>query len=210
MMRITTSIVERARRTANGFKDLELAADEVIVSGDAARSKDVALELLRSEVHQARCVATFILGRLAAFDGDALAVLKQRVSRDEDWRVQEILAKAFDRFCADTGYETALPTIREWLSAASANTRRAVTEGLRIWTARPYFRAHPEAAVALLSPLRSDSSEYLRKSVGNALRDISKKHPDLIRSEVATWDLDQHGVRQVHKLATRLLTSSAA
>jgi 3-methyladenine DNA glycosylase AlkC len=71
------------------------------------------------------------------------------------------------------------------------------------------FRTHPEAAVALLSPLRSDDSEYLRKSVGNALRDISKKHPDLIRSEVATWDLDQHGVRQVHKLATRLLTTSS-
>ena len=81
-----------------------MAADEVIASGDAARSKEIALELLRSEVHQARCVATFILGRLAAGDGDALAVLKQRVSRDEDWRVQEILAKAFDRFCADTGY----------------------------------------------------------------------------------------------------------
>ncbi|UYO51453.1 DNA alkylation repair protein [Rhodopseudomonas palustris] len=209
-MRITTTIIERARRTANGFKDLELAADEVIASGDAAGAKEIALELLRSEVHQARCVATFILGRLAADDGDALAVLKQRVSRDDDWRVQEILAKAFDRFCADTGYEAALPTIREWLSAASANTRRAVTEGLRIWTARPYFRAHPEAAVALLSPLRSDDSEYLRKSVGNALRDISKKHPDLIRSEVATWNLDQHGVRQVHKLATRLLTFPAA
>lgn len=209
-MRMTTALIERARRTANGFKDLELAASEVIASGDAAGAKEIALELLRSEVHQARCVATFILGRLAADDGDALAVLKQRVSQDDDWRVQEILAKAFDRFCADTGYEAALPTIREWLSAASANTRRAVTEGLRSWTARPYFRVHPEAAVALLSPLRSDDSEYLRKSVGNALRDISKKHPDLIRSEVATWNLDQHGVRQVHKLATRLLTTSSA
>ncbi|MCG6205122.1 DNA alkylation repair protein [Rhodopseudomonas sp. HC1] len=201
------AIVARAQTTRNGFKDLQLAADEVIEVGDVARSKDVALQLLRSEVHQARCVGTFILGRLAAGDRDALAVLKRRVSQDDDWRVQEILAKAFDRFCTDTGYQAALPTIREWLSAASANTRRAVTEGLRIWTGRPYFRDHPEAAVALLAPLRTDDSDYLRKSVGNALRDISKKHPDLIRKEVATWSLDQPGVRQVHQLATRLLTS---
>ena len=54
--------------------------------------------------------------------------------------------------------------------------RRAVTEGLRIWTGRPYFHNHPEVAIQLLSQLRNDESEYVRKSVGNALRDISKKH----------------------------------
>ena len=125
----------------------------------------------------------------AASDADALRVLKQQVSQDADWRVQEILAKAFDQFCHDIGYEAALPVIREWLSDASANTQRAVTEGLRIWTGRPYFRDHPEVAIALLSALREEDSEYLRDSVGNALRDISKKHPALVGQEVRSWDL---------------------
>ena len=64
----------------------------------------------------------------------------------------------------------------EWLADSSPNVRRAFTEGLRIWTGRPYFHNHPEVAIQLLSQLRNDESEYVRKSVGNALRDISKKH----------------------------------
>lgn len=204
-MGIVEDIVARSEKTEHGFNDLQLAADELVSSHDAAAAKDIALTLLASAVHQARCVGTFVLGRLAAADPDALHILKDRVSRDDDWRVQEILAKAFDRFCHDTGYQAALPVIREWLSASVPNTRRAVTEGLRIWTGRPYFSDHPGEAVALLSPLRRDDSDYVRKSVGNALRDISKKHPELIRREVAGWDRDERGVQQVYKLATRFI-----
>jgi 3-methyladenine DNA glycosylase AlkC len=198
-------IVSRAQTTEHGFKDLQLAADEIVASRDREAARDIALTLLHSEVHQARCVGTFVLGRLAAADPQALAVLKAQVSEDHDWRVQEMLAKAFDRFCADTGYEAALPVIREWLSASSPNTRRAVTEGLRIWTSRPFFRDHPTLAIDLLASRRADESEYLRKSVGNALRDIGKKHPELLRQEVAGWDLTQRGVPLVYKLATRLI-----
>ena len=80
-----------------------------------------------------------------------------------------------------------------------------MTEGLRIWTGRDYFREHPEEAVRRLFALREDASDYVRKSVGNALRDISKRHPDLIAAELASWELDSKEVRQVHKLASRLL-----
>lgn len=206
-MVITQDIVERSKKTEHGFRDLQRAADELFTSIEATSAKEIALELLRSDVHQARCVGTFVLGRLAASDADALRVLKQQVSQDADWRVQEILAKAFDQFCHDIGYEAALPVIREWLSDASANTQRAVTEGLRIWTGRPYFRDHPEVAIALLSALREEDSEYLRDSVGNALRDISKKHPALVGQEVRSWDLTRPGVSRVYKLATRFLDS---
>ncbi len=206
-MVITADIVERSKKTEHGFRDLQRTADELFTSTEATSAKEIALELLRSDVHQARCVGTFVLGRLAASDAEALRILKQQVSQDADWRVQEILAKAFDQFCHDIGYEAALPVIREWLSDASANTRRAVTEGLRIWTGRPYFRDHPEVAIALLSALREEDSEYLRDSVGNALRDISKKHPALVRQEVGSWDLTRPGVSRVYKLATRFLES---
>jgi len=141
----------------------------------------------------------------AALDENALQALRVQARRDGDWRVQEVIAKAFDRYCADRGYEAALPVIGEWLADPSANVRRAVTEGLRIWTGRPYFRDHPEVAVALLSQFRNDDSEYLRKSVGNALRDISKKHPELIMRAVKGWNRDERGTRQTHKLATKSL-----
>jgi 3-methyladenine DNA glycosylase AlkC len=37
--------------------------------------------------------------------------------------------------------------------------------------------------------LKEDASEYVRKSVGNALRDISKKFPELIKIELNSWKL---------------------
>lgn len=46
------------------------------------------------------------------------------VKKDDNWRVQEVLAKAFDEFCKNTGYEKALPTIDEWLENDNPNTRR--------------------------------------------------------------------------------------
>lgn len=117
--------------------------------------------------------------------------------------MQEILAKAFDRYCADAGYEKVLPIIKEWLADPFPNVRRAVSEGLRIWTGRPYFRDHPEIAVQLLSTLRSDESDYVRKSIGNAIRDISKKHKELVRDELLRWEIADKRVGQTYKLASK-------
>ena len=84
-------------------------------------------------------------------------------------------------------------------------SRKSVSEGLRIWTARPYFSDHPAAAIALLSQHHADASVYLRKSVGNALRDISRKHPDLVRAELAHWDRSDKRVLVTYKLAAKFL-----
>jgi len=109
--------------------------------------------------------------------------MRDEVSKDKNWRVQEVLAKAFDEFCKKVGYEQALLTIDEWLKNGNANTKRAVTEGLRIWTNRPYFKDNPNEAIRRLASLKDTASENLRKSVGNAIQDISKKFPNPISKE---------------------------
>ena len=126
------------------------------------------------------------------------------MSLDKDWRVQEILAQAFDQYCKDSGYEKSLPVIKDWLADANPNVGRAVTEGL-LWKTWDCFREHPEAAIKLLSQLRADDSEYVRKSVGNALRDISRKHKDLVRKELQGWDISDKHIQQTYKLASKFL-----
>jgi len=205
-MEMIGTLIQRVQQTQHGFLDIQQAADEVVAGNTLQDCFDIAKQLFASEIYQARSLATFIFGRLAAKSPKSLAFLKQHVSLDSDWRVQEILAKAFDRYCADVGYESALPLINQWLANSSPNVRRAVTEGLRIWTGRPYFREHPEVAIQLLSQLRDDDSEYVRKSVGNALRDISKKHGELVHSELQRWDIGNKHVAQTHKLASRFLS----
>ena len=60
-------------------------------------------------------------------------------------------------------------------------------------------------AIALISKHKGNESEYLRKSVGNALKDISKKHAELIRQEVKLWDLSNPQILFTYKLASKLL-----
>lgn len=131
--------------------------------------------------------------------------MRDEVSKDENWRVQEVLAKSFDEFCKKTGYENSLPIIDEWLKNNNPNTRRAVTEGLRIWTGRPYFKENPIEAIRRIANLKEDDSIYVRKSVGNALRDISKKYPELIKTELNSWKLDSKEINQVYKLACKFI-----
>ena len=192
-----------------GFLREQRRARSDYASFDPEQARRVAFLAYRSEVYQVRMYAVFLLGHLSQ-EPDVLSFLRDDVSADSNWRVQEVLAKAFDDFCAVRGYEAALPVIDEWLSDPRPNVRRAVTEGLRIWTSRPYFRDHPGDAVSRLSRLRSDSSEYVRKSVGNALRDISKKHPELVAAELRTWSLETKEVAQVYRLASTLISCATA
>ena len=199
------NILSRILEIEHGFQHILDGADEIFSAYSKEQCFELALKLFQHEAYQARMLATTILGRLATTNNDALRFLKEQVSTDENWRVQEMLAKAFDEVCKHSGYEASLPFIEEWINDGNPNVIRAVTEGLRIWTSRPFFKENPAVAIALISKHKAHESEYLRKSVGNALRDISKKHAELVQSEVQTWDLSNSKVLFTYKLATKLL-----
>ena len=188
----------------NGFKEEEKRALSDYQSNDIAYIKELAFLAFKSNVYQVRMYSVFLFGYLSEQD-DISAFLRDKVSKDDNWRVQEVLAKAFDEFCKKIGYEKALPVIDEWLKNTNPNTRRAVTEGLRIWTSRPYFKDNPDEAIKRIATLKEDSSEYVRKSVGNALRDISKKFPELIKEELDSWDVKSKEIQQAYKLASKFI-----
>ena len=197
------NILSRILQIEHGFQHIIDGVDEILSTYSKEQCFELALELLKHEAYQARMLATTILGRLATEDNNALCFLKEQVSTDENWRVQEMLAKAFDEVCKHRGYDMSLPLIEEWINDDNPNVVRAVTEGLRIWTNRPFFKENPSEAIALISKHKAHESEYLRKSVGNALRDISKKHRELIRQEVLQWDLSNPRVMFTYKLVLR-------
>ena len=199
------SILSKILPIEHGFQHILDGADEIFSTYSKEQCFELALSLFEHEAYQARMLATTILGRLATTNEEALCFLKEQVSIDENWRVQEMLAKAFDEICKHRGYEASLPLIKEWINDTHPNVIRAVTEGLRIWTSRPYFKENPTVAIALIAKHKGHESEYLRKSVGNALRDISKKHAELIRQEVQQWDLSNSRSMSTYKLATKLL-----
>jgi hypothetical protein len=196
-------IIERLSKLEHGFKPIESEAKNIFVSKPVSESMKLAVELLESKFYQVRSLGVFLLGFASSEDSAALQILRTDVSKDESWQVREILAKSFDQYCRDTGYEKSMPVIEDWLSDTNPNVCRAVTEGLRIWTDRPFFKDHPRVAIQLISRHKAHESVYLRKSVGNALRDISKKHKVLIDAEISTWDLSDKLVQFTCKFVTK-------
>lgn len=193
------SLVSELSKIEHGFTHV-VNAGEKILADPKIDSFEIAQQLLSEETYQGRMLGVHLLGRLAAKNQEALDILKNKVSKDPDWRNQEMLAKAFDQYCADLGYEKALSIIKEWLADQNPNVVRAVTEGLRIWTSKPFFKENPQVAIDLIAAHKEDESLYLRKSVGNSLRDIGKKFPHLIDQETSTWDLSDLKIMMVQKL----------
>ena len=188
----------------NGFKEEERRALVDYKSNNHEYIKKLAFLAYKSDIYQVRMYGVFLFGFLSE-QKDILVFMRDEVSKDDNWRVQEVLAKAFDEFCHKTGYEKALPIIDEWLENNNPNTRRAVIEGLRIWTSRPYFKDNPNEAIRRIATLKEDASEYVRKSVGNALRDISKKFSELVKAELNNWKLESKEIIQVYKLANKFI-----
>lgn len=188
----------------NGFKEQEKKAINDYKSNGIEYIKELAFLAYHSDVYQVRMYGVFLFGYLST-DKEILTFMREDVSKDDNWRVQEVLAKSFDEFCKSIGYEKTLTVIDEWLNHDNPNTRRAVTEGLRIWTSRPYFKENPKEAIRRIANLKEDKSEYVRKSAGNALRDISKKFPELIKDELNTWKLENKEINQVYMLANKFI-----
>ena len=188
----------------SGFKVQEKKAINDYKLNGIEYIKELAFLAYHSEVYQVRMYGVFLFGYLST-DKEILTFMREEVSKDDNWRIQEVLAKSFDEFCKSIGYEKTLTVIDEWLNHDNPNTRRAVTEGLRIWTSRPYFKENPKEAIRRIANLKEDNSEYVRKSVGNALRDISKKFPELIKDELNTWKLENKEINQVYMLANKFI-----
>ncbi len=205
MEKEVAKLTQKIQKITNGFLDIQEEARQFALNHSIPECFIISKTLLSSEIYQPRSLGTFILGFIACESNGSLNFLKNTVSKDKDWRVQEILAKAFDRYCSDTGYKEALPVIKDWLKNKNPNVRRAVTEGLRIWTGREYFKDNPVIAIKMLSKLKNDESEYVRKSVGNALKDISKKHKNLVKDEIGNWDLEDEKIKYTYRFASKYL-----
>jgi hypothetical protein len=73
-------LIQRVQKTQRGFLDIQKAADEVFAGHAAKVSLRLAKQLFVSDIYQARSLATFIFGRLAANSNESIVFLKERVS----------------------------------------------------------------------------------------------------------------------------------
>jgi 3-methyladenine DNA glycosylase AlkC len=83
-----------------------------------------------------------------------------------------------------------LPKLLEWASSADENLRRLATESSRPRAQIKWLRdpTKNQPILDLLSHVRSDPSEYVRKSVGNNIKDLSKYMPERVLTLCEAWN----------------------
>ena len=98
-----------------------------------------------------------------------------------------------------------------WSKSNNEHVRRLASEGCRPrlpWAiALPKFKKDPASILPILERLKSDESEYVRRSVANNLNDISKDNPAIVVSIAKKWiglnsntdKLVKHGCRTLLK-----------
>ena len=84
-----------------------------------------------------------------------------------------------------------LQQLQQWTLSNNHHHRRLASEGCRPrlpWgNALPVFKQDPTPLLPILTALKADHSEYVRRSVANNLNDISKDHPDLVLALAQQW-----------------------
>ena len=88
--------------------------------------------------------------------------------------------------------ETTLKRMEEWSRHPNHHLRRLASEGCRPrlpWAmALPKFKQDPRPLRPILESLKSDTSDYVCKSVANNLNDITKDNKELVLKWMANWN----------------------
>jgi 3-methyladenine DNA glycosylase AlkC len=170
-----------------------------------AQAFELAQRLFPNEDVHGAMASALIAGHVSYLVPEALEFLRNQVAKHNDVRVQDCLARGFDHFCLNRGYERALITMEEWAKDANENVRRAVVEAPRPWTKKEYFAANPKVAVVFVASMKADPSGTVRFSVGRALQEMGEDFPDLLMAELKTWNLHHPAVKHTYMFASKNL-----
>ncbi len=137
-----------------------------------------------------RCWATYWAG----IKEDDIAVRLNTIkpyAADSHFGVREVAIFA-SKEAIVANLDKAIHILSDWTSSTDENIRRYAVETTRpmgVWTKKiDALKENPEKGIRLLEPLKSDSSKYVRDSVGNWLNDASKTQPGWVRTICDRWE----------------------
>ena len=114
--------------------------------------------------------------------------LLPKYANHANWEIREMASYSI-RLSINAFRTETISFLQELVKHENPNLRRLVSESLRplrdlIWLRDPEENGF---LIDLLSKLRADPSEYVRKSVGNNLKDLSKYMPEEILRHLLKW-----------------------
>jgi 3-methyladenine DNA glycosylase AlkC len=118
---------------------------------------------------------------------DAIVLVKITIDNCE-WEVREqcgiVIRKTLKKYPNET-----LALLEKWIESPSENLRRLSIESTRPMQDIPWLRDSNKniRIIEMLSKLKTDKSLYVRKSVGNNLKDLTKYMPEEILELMSKW-----------------------
>lgn len=114
----------------------------------------------------------------------------RRFAADAHFGVREMAWMAV-RGAVAADVDAAVGLLLPWVADPDPNIRRFASELTRphgVWCAPlKALKAEPWRGLALLEPLKSDASLYVRNSVANWLNDASRTHPEWVEQLCDRW-----------------------
>ncbi|MHA2139808.1 MAG: DNA alkylation repair protein [Candidatus Hodarchaeales archaeon] len=134
-----------------------------------------------------------LAGEIAVLSNDLLSKIFDLTLKwvdHPDWEVRETAGYIIRRGLKYQP-EFVLSALDSWITSPSENVRRAVAESLRPLAEIKWLRdpVKNDQILILLSQLKCDSSAYVRTSVGNNLKDLTKYMPEKILALAEQWIL---------------------
>lgn len=200
----------RQRVVATGWKQLEL-------KGRMHRIADEMYAALPFDYSKSLKILLKVAPRFTGFDAMVFPDFVERYGLDHFETSLNALA-SFTVLCSsefavrpfiEKNPAWAFEQLNVWAQSENEHLRRLASEGCRPrlpWAGPLRFLvAEPSPILPILEQLKSDPSQYVRKSVANNLNDISKDHPDLLISIVKKWKSKDPRTQWILKHASRTL-----
>jgi 3-methyladenine DNA glycosylase AlkC len=192
---------------AERTRALGAAVAEQLGAGAARARRVEALSRHRSDTVRGWCAYALAGERGLALD-ESLSRIRV-FAADAHFGVREFAWLAVRPALADE-IERGIALLTPWTHEHDANLRRFASEATRprgVWCAHiALLRREPERGLALLEPLRSDPSRYVRDSVANWLNDSAKDQPAFVREVCSRWQRESP-TPETEQLVKRALRS---
>ncbi|MCC9041523.1 DNA alkylation repair protein [Myroides sp. M-43] len=140
-----------------------------------------------------RCWATYFIGYNESLNIREKLKGIRYFAGDTHFGVREICWMAV-RADIIANLEESIALLLPWTGDKSEYVRRFVTESTRprgVWCKHiEVLKEKPEFGIPLLEALKSDSSKYVKDSVGNWLNDAAKTRPDFVIELCDKWQAE--------------------
>jgi 3-methyladenine DNA glycosylase AlkC len=163
--------------------------------------------LLRHPSDVVRNWVAFIVGGQTHLDFSGQLAAIEPLARDRHFGVREVAWLAL-RPAVERELDAAIERLSAWPRHAHDGVRRFASEITRpcgVWCNHLVrLKAEPKLALPILEPLRSDTSKYVRDSVGNWLNDASKSQPAWVKQLCRRWQRESKTAETAY-IVTRAL-----